>query len=319
MSKIGTHELQLAENANVLGMGQTDALSAEQSAQGWPYYEYARSMHPDELWTEPNNGGRDQDPDYIRAYGQAREMLVDMFQSGELYSTPEGFTACLQRLHFLIASSGIYNRLSGRTLDPSYYGRLDDRYGRFGNVRYEQSLAVVPIAARFGDEYGAGMRLLGGRPNAQSVHIIHLPGISAFNLPYDVVRYDAQGRVKEIVRKRADRPDSGYEYKYPDVKDIEEYLYQMADIGRALEGAIKSGQGSEEELLTLIARQYQYGPCGRPFVQINNSLFMQLLNMQVKLLGLPGMTHGIMDIAAQRMQPDTFARYFIARARGLEP
>lgn len=281
-----------------------------------PDYEAACSMHPDELWAEPGNNGREQDPLYVATYQKVRAELVDMFRSGNLYGSAGSFAGCLKRLHRSIAESGVYRPLTGRLhLRPEHYGEFDTRYGRFSNVRLGQSLAIVPIAQNFGDPYGANGRFGGGYPNTESMHVVELPGISPDNLPYDIVRYGADGQIKEIRDgERALYSQGGYEYMYPDVEGVGEYLSRMQQIGDTIERAIKSGAPTTNEVLSLIAQQYQYGACGRPFVQINNSLLMQLANMQVKLLGLPGMTHGCMDIAAQRMQPGTFACYFVARA-----
>ncbi len=286
-----------------------------------PHYNSARSMLPDELWTEPNNGGREQNPAYIGAYRRVRELLVDLFATGTLYASTEQFTESLQRLHKIIASSGVYQSPTGRHhLEPKYYGRLDDRYGRFSNVRLAQARLIVPIAARFGDPYGADNRLQSGAPNSENSYVLRLPGIALDNLPYDVVRYDTSGLVREIRDGERDfYPCGGYEYFYPDVKGVDEYLEQMYQLGTRIERAIKNGYADDREPLSLIAKQYQYGVCARPFVQINNSLFMQLVNMQLKLLGYAGITHGQMDIAAQRMQPSAFCRYVAARVEGQEP
>lgn len=299
------------------GEPPTTPSTSELDTPAIPNYENAASLHPDELWRYPDNGGQTQAPAYIEVQSKIRSKLVEEFRSGQLYSSTDAFIESLRSLHYMAAET--YAQTGGRTdqLQPSHYGRLDDRAGPRLNRRIWDAISVVDIAQRYGDPYGVPNRFKSGNPpNTESVHTVHLLGISAPNLPYDTVRYDAQGRVREVGRE--EDPQGGYEYMYPNAQNVHEYLNQMQQIGNVIESAIKSGSQDTNMMLGLIARQYQYGACARPFRQINNSLLMQLVNMQVKLLGLPGMTHGLMDAAAQRMQPEAFAHYFIARAYGQE-
>ena len=74
----------------------------------------------------------------------------------------------------------------------------------------------------------------------------------------------------------------------------------------------QSGEISAEDVLTDIAKHYQYGANMRPFNHINNSLFMNEVNTYLQITGLPKMTQGeYLDHAAQRMQPENFVNYFI--------
>ena len=279
-------------------------------------YAHALAMHPDELWAERDNGGRPQDPDYIRNYGAVREYLVGAFREGTLYSSPETFASYLKLAHGFLGKSGDYNRLSAQKLDPNEYGEFQAP-GRSSNSRLSQSRWASEIAAMFGDAYGANGRFESGQPNSQDVWQLELPGISRDNIPYDVVRYDGKGNLKSLNHKKY--VNNGYEYVYPDSAGAGEYMQQMQQLGRTIETATKEGGMNFDDVLALVAKQYQYGVSARPFKQINNSLFMQLANAQVKMLGFGGLTHGHMDIAAQRMRPDAFARYFTARVKQLIP
>ena len=94
---------------------------------------------------------------------------------------------------------------------------------------------------------------------------------------------------------------------------------QYQKLGSEIAGSFDRTDVDKDYVLDLIARQYQYGANARPFAQINNSLFMELANMQIKLLGYEGMTHAQMDIVAQRIQPKAFSKYFIDRVKGVMP
>ncbi len=64
-------------------------------------------------------------------------------------------------------------------------------------------------------------------------------------------------------------------------------------------------------ILGKIAEHYQYAANARPFEQINNSLFMNEVNTLLKKAGMKSIPHGMLDHAAQRLQPETFKRYFV--------
>jgi hypothetical protein len=49
---------------------------------------------------------------------------------------------------------------------------------------------------------------------------------------------------------------------------------------------------------------YQYAANMRPYDQINNSFFMNEMNTMLQKAGLGTMPHGMLDHAAQRMQPE---------------
>jgi hypothetical protein len=271
-----------------------------------PNYRHAASMQPDELWAEKNNSGRYQDPSYVRNYQRVRTHIVETFKQGDLYKDSQAFTQFLKSTHHFLARTGDYGRLNFRDVPTDDYGEF--REGGKRNARMGQARWTAELGEYYGDPYA--QRFERGIPGSESFSEVSLPGIEERDLPYDVVRYDKDGNPKDV-------EDGGYEYVYPPASSIPEYIDQITSLGQQIEGAIKQGGVNPDAVLSLIARQYQYGAIVRPFNQINNSIFMQFANAQVKLLGYNGVTHGAMDIAAQRLQPDTFARYFIDRVKGV--
>ena len=72
----------------------------------------------------------------------------------------------------------------------------------------------------------------------------------------------------------------------------------------------------KEVVLKNIGEFYQYAANVRPFFNVNNSLFMNVTNELIGRHGLKPVYHGILDHAAQRLQPEAFNRYFQDWAQG---
>lgn len=65
------------------------------------------------------------------------------------------------------------------------------------------------------------------------------------------------------------------------------------------------------ELLLNLSEFYQYSINLMPFESINNSFFMNIVNMFLEKAGLKGISHGYIDFAAFNLQPQTFHLYFL--------
>lgn len=275
-----------------------------------PDYANASKLHPYELWAREDNDARTFNIRYIEQYQRVRKHLVQLFETGYLYTNTSDFIQTLADIHAYLGKAGVYNEVNrSNILDDHDLGKIRSGTERPTNRRIEQSLKVVTIAKKYGDPYGANDRLERGEPLKKSTSQVDLPGITPTNQPGDVVVYDENGNRD---------PKYGYQYFYPSGDSLNEYFAQMTAIGHEIEVAIKTGNLDTAQILHMIGQQYQYGACARPFNHVNNSIFMELANTQIKILGFKGVTHGLMDIAAQRMQPSNFARYFAARALGQE-
>lgn len=267
----------------------------------------ASNVEPDELWAEPNNGGKAQDQHYIEAHRCVRNQIVDAFCDGRLYSHGyDSFCTVIKQQHAFLAKSGTHCH----NFTKSEIGQFRTiEIGRRYNNRFKQSVDIVPTAERYNDPYGMNHRFEPGPRdnNLISESIVKLPGINYDDLPRDFVSYQSNGELVHGSEK--------YVFYYPLASAVEQYVQAAYKLGAKIELGIKQG-GDSTKVLNLIALQYQYLANARPFANINNSLFMHIVNTQVKLLGFKGMTHGDMDIAAQRLQPAAFARYFVDRATG---
>lgn len=279
-----------------------------------PNYINARTVRPDELWRDRDNGGRPMTPDlqeYVRVYQRVRNRTVDALQYENVYGSGARFAQFLKKLHSTPDLAENYNALNGdKRIDSSEVGKLrheiEGRWGQPYNTRLSDPQEAVKVARMYGDSYGSSNRLERGQPRTTNQHFVRLPGIQRDYLPRDTVTYDERGRRVA---------DNGYTFVYPPDVAIPMYMSQIARLGREIDAAIKDGTKDQDYVVDLIARQYQYGAAIRPFAQINNSLFVNLANAQMKLLGLNGLTHKHMDMVAQRIQPDSFARYFVDRVR----
>ncbi len=191
----------------------------------------------------------------------------------------------------------------GATGDNLYYmknGKLlkmeagkEHQYSQLSNNYVEKAQDVDAIAHKYGDEY-----------SSEGISSPKLEGITADALPVNMFT----------------------QHKYPDAKHLDQYFQQMYRTAEEANQMIKRGINTPSEkkaFLEKLAEHYQYAANARPFEQINNSLFMNELNTMLAKAGMSTMPHGILDHAAQRLQPDSFKKYFIDQyketALGVDP
>lgn len=102
-----------------------------------------------------------------------------------------------------------------------------------------------------------------------------------------------------------------YIHFYPNGISIETYYYkEMHRTAKEALELINKGE-NKDKILAKIAEHYQYAANARPYGQINNSLFMNEVNTLLTKAKMEVIPHGMLDHAAQRLQPETFKKYFI--------
>jgi hypothetical protein len=269
---------------------------------GEPDYANALDMQADELWATPNNGGRKLDKRherYIELNRQLREQVVRGFRDGDIYRDAETFINFFKQLHRTPGLAENYNDLvsADKHIELATVGEFKTHTGTA--PRTVEPTRVAEIAAKYGDPYG-----LQGEPGTSVTRRVRMPNIPEKYCAEETIEYRADGSRRSI-------------YTYPHASSLTAYFEQAAKLGKTIEASIKGGSGDPEQVLSLIAHQYQYLVLSRPFRRINNSLFMQLANAQTKMLGYNGMTHGMLDHAAYRMTYENFAKYFSDHAKGL--
>ncbi len=215
---------------------------------------------------------------------EARQYLFDAIDSGKYSESLESYIETMNNMHIVSAR--------GKNGTSDWYSQVGDGSnnvnpgvirgeGSFRNSRREEAGLIEDIAKKYGDPYRV----------TQSSKV-KLTGIPDEYLPFD----EAIG-------------DLYYHY-YPDGKSLNFYYKEMHRTSKEALNLI-ANTAPEREILSKIAEHYQYAANARPYGQINNSLFMNEINTMLTKAGLKTMPHGILDHAAQRLQPDTFKKYFI--------
>lgn len=253
---------------------------------------------------------RSIDDEYRYNQTNARELLVDKIASGEMYRDPRSFIDCIKAVHAAASANNIYLRI-GDNPDPEYPvipGMFRDWDKTPFNHRVGSAGIVFKLAlkhnwgyARY-DALNSQGRLMASEGKTR---FIKLPGIS-----------EAASAKECIGTMNPD--DHGYTYYYPKGETIPEYMAQAQLRGLAIEGILKNEGRTEEDVQTalfLIGAQYQYLAIARPFNNINNSISMNLVNAQIKMLGFGGVPHADLDFIAQRIAPREFNRYFESYVR----
>lgn len=317
MRKLGSTMLHASTSVDLITGVLSGNVNPDQAPL--PRYEYsstpntldfqnALKVDNNELVRDEGNGGRPLSEKYEKNQTDARRYLVEMMQSGSLYKDKETFQAAIQQAHRIAASGGVYQEVGAGNLKVTdeNAGRIR-REGTPTNSRKGEALRVATIAKKYGDRYGERFSPV-FLPNTEASSTVALDRVDSKFWPKDFTDVDSSGK-----------PDVySYEFDYPDGEGMDQYFDAMFQIGKDITTEMAQQNPNKDRILEMIAEQYQYGAIARPFDQINNSLFMNLANAQIKLLGYNGVTHGEMDLVAQRLQTSTFKHYFKNRVSGYE-
>lgn len=173
----------------------------------------------------------------------------------------------------------IYNKIEGKILASKRVSQ-----GEHSRIVVD---TIILLAAKYHDPY-----------INKGTQIVHLPMIDQKGLPMDVWQ-----NKQEVF------------HYYPEPEFLDQYLQVMKEI---LEEIITNSDMTDKELLSKIASYYQYGINTHMFENINQSLFANQMNALLQLFGFKPISHGILDFAAMRLQPENFIKYFIDEV-GISP
>ena len=210
-----------------------------------------------------------------------RDFYNQSIESGNYTSSYESYVATLEQAH-KVANSGAdgtnawYHKAGHGTLDVNAGQIRNDALGLRSN-RVEEGMYVEDLARKYGDPY---------RTDGSSR--VQLEGISPDAQPQNIFT----------------------RHHYPAGIHMDQYLKQMHRTAQEALDLIQKA-APQDEILRKLAEHYQYAINARPFGQINNSFFMNEINTLLEKAGMRTMPHGMLDHAAQRMQPEAFTRYFI--------
>lgn len=245
-------------------------------------------LNIDELCRNKGNNGKTVPEAYINNQKDVRKHLNEAIESGEYLNSFKSYKKTISEAHELACKgeSGInyYYSKDGRVLNEHELqpGKIRTDHTGWSNGRLSESNEIEKIAIRYNDPYRV----------CNEEQFVKLEGISYNNLPFN-----NQGN---IVGR----------HLYPKGYLLDEYYMQMYNTSKQAMNLIEQG-ASETEILTAIAKHYQYAANARPYNHINNSLFMNEVNTMLSKANMATMPQGMLDHAAQRMQMDNFVKYFI--------
>lgn len=246
-------------------------------------------VEPHELVRQPDNNGQPVTQQYLERQQAVRTYLNQSFQEGMLYSATDQmhFSKELKVAHWLATIDDAYKQSGGG-------GVLEIKEGKFrtdyltNNRDFDFDQALI-VEQQYGGKDLANLDR-GGFARSHTLRV-------------DLERISTQWQA-EVGRNPTF-------FRYPPPDAISAYMEQINRIGLEIVSELQKPSSDTKKVLQLIGKQYQYGAIIRPFNQVNNSLFMNLANMQIKELGLKGIPHFYLDMVAQRVSTDIFVRYFV--------
>lgn len=230
---------------------------------------------------------------YWQNNAEARLCIRNYLDKGNFNNLQE-FKGMLQQAHGLaVEGSGGDNRYytgrRGEVLGADQLPAGEFHQGVMGGVRVSINEQVDELAKKYGDPYR--------NHTDRAAEPVHLAGISNSGQPQNMPLMGA-----------------GQRHFYPGPEHFDNYFGQMQDRLKRLDSLPQDAP--KEVVLKNVAEFYQYAANVRPFFNVNNSLFMNMTNELLTRHGQKPVYHGILDHAAQRLQPEAFNRYFADWAQG---
>ncbi len=288
-------DLKLTDNQTVsrihliLEKAQKGILVTDVSTNGTYIERQYTSINPNELVRYEGNEGKPINPNYISAAKDTRTYLNEAITSGYYTSNYINYFNTICKSH-VIAYQGFDG--NKKWYEDVGKGKIDihpgevRRPGILRNRRLNEASMCEDIARQYNDPY----RVL-------SDSVVRLEGIPIQFLPRNIGTYDYEDNCID------------YCHYYPDGWAMDDYFEQLYRTAKEAVYLIDNN-ATQKEILYKLAEHYQYAANARPFGQINNSLFMNEVNTLLQKAGMRTMPHGDLDNVAQRLQPDSFKRYF---------
>lgn len=244
-----------------------------------------------ELVRKAGNNGKPVNPQYIQASREARAYLNNAISTGEYTKDIDSYINTMNEMHKISAN--------GKSGELNWYNQVGQgnikinpgmirKSGYLSNGRLNEAREIESIAKQYNDPYRIDLTT----QNAK-IQKVKLQGIPEEYQPY------------------CKCGNGEYIHFYPNGISIETYYYkEMHRTAKEALELINKGE-NKDKILAKIAEHYQYAANARPYGQINNSLFMNEVNTLLTKAKMEVIPHGMLDHAAQRLQPETFKKYFI--------
>lgn len=238
-------------------------------------------INQNELCRVVGNNGKELPDNYILNSISVRQALNNAIENGTFIKNPRSYRDLIETAHKLAyhgPEGNIYYYMKDGKLLEMNAGELKSD-GIWSSSYIEEGREIAAIAEKYNDPY---------------YQTYHNDDLNAINLP------GVKGRPH----------NNGAQHIYPDNRYADQYFKMMHQTAKEAMELINRG-APQDQILAKIAEHYQYAVNFRPFEQINNSLFMTEINTMLKKAGMAPIPHGKLDFAAQRLQPETFKKYFI--------
>ncbi len=258
---------------------------------------------PSELVRKPNDIGEILPKAYIENSKDVRMHLNKAIDDGKYLDSYESYVETLNKAHqfaysgkngqnlYYMKNGQQYMMDAGKWRQSNIEHRRDVSKYYFGNERVED------IAKKYNDPLNDILNM----GDVTKTSRVKLKGIPEKYQPVDKWDcYDFEGfKYGEYLG-----------HSYPPVEALPMYHNEMYRTAKEAVNRIKNG-ASEQRILEILAEHFQYASNARPYPQINNSLYMNEINTLLQRAGMKVMPHGNLDVVAQRLQPETFKKYFI--------
>jgi len=278
----------------------------------------AYSVEPYETTRKWNNEGQGLNEDYYTGTVKARSFLVTAFTRNEIYHDVQSFERTLREAHELSNHNNYYNILNG--IEMNFNGLF--RVGEATNYRLGDTLKIVKFLNKIGRARDYTSRFINKPVFRSWFFVTEKSKVTGEVKNWTTPIYDLREKQETLPVESYNDKTGEYTYTYPHSDNFEHYLEAATARGRSIMNYYKrynnetdiekKNQIARDALATAIM-QYQILICCRPFIHINNSLFMNLLNSQAKLFGYGGIPHENLDILAQRIDTETLVNIVLPK------
>ena len=259
--------------------------------------------NPSELVRKPARIGEKLPKAYVENSQDVRMHFNKAIDDGTYLDSYESYVETMNKAHKLAYSGkngkNLYYIKNGKPyiMEAGTWRTTGFEHRRDPSCYYFENDSVENIAKKYNDPL---YNLINIKDSAKTSRV-KLKGIPEKHQPADkweLVDFDGL-KYSEY---------AGHSYPAPEALEL--YHREMYRTAKEAIRRIKNGE-SEDRILEVLAEHFQYAANARPYSQINNSLYMNEINTLLQRAGMKVMPHSNLDVVAQRLQPETFKKYFI--------
>jgi hypothetical protein len=264
----------------------------------------AKIVTQNELVRWPGNVDVELPNGYGEAHTNAQATLIDALMSGQLSENVDSFVHVFEETHPQLVA--VYGGYIPQSRDPnktvSRQASAMPMMRTTATTPPEIVAAVKEGAVLYGDPYKT-------RPHPSTHEVTDVNSrqvIEREHVPTEFWPTDLRTRDAKQSALLLTEPEG-----------VDAYLSRVVECTAQIRAHI-AGESplKKSQVLDLIAEQFQLLTSTRLFPVVNNSLHMNLLNAELKLLGYDPISHGHMDAIAHRFNTKSFQEYFRDKLAG---